>query len=63
MTTTNSLERFPTVKKMGTTVDCGDFLIIRPKISYRMHSSVIVLKGEEPVIIDTTQAILPDSLD
>lgn len=59
MTTQNSLERFPTVKKMGTTIDCGDFLIIRPSTSYRMHSSVIVIKGKEPVIIDTGTTIEP----
>ncbi|MBN2155528.1 MAG: MBL fold metallo-hydrolase [Candidatus Lokiarchaeota archaeon] len=53
MTSQLSIDRFPKVKKMGVTVDCGDFLIIRPESSYRMHSSVIILKGEEPVIIDT----------
>ena len=55
----HSLIQSPKSKKMGTTVDCGDFLIIRPKTSYRMHSSVIVLKGEVPVIIDTGTTIEP----
>ena len=59
MTARRSLNHFPNVKKMGVTVDCGDFLIIRPTTSYRMHSSVIVLKGEEPVIIDTGTTIEP----
>lgn len=39
-------------KKMGVSVDYGDFIIIRPKESYRLYSGVIVLKGENPVIID-----------
>ncbi|TFG18248.1 MAG: MBL fold metallo-hydrolase [Promethearchaeota archaeon] len=59
MTLPNSLERFPSIKKMGVTVDCGDFLIIRPAKSYRMHSSVVILKGNEPVIIDTGTTIEP----
>jgi len=59
MTNQNLVERFPTMKKMGSTVDCGDFLIIRPSTSYRMHSSVIVIKGEEPVIIDTGTTLEP----
>jgi glyoxylase-like metal-dependent hydrolase (beta-lactamase superfamily II) len=45
---------------MGVTVDCGDFLIIRPKSSYRMHSSVIVLKGKNPILIDTGTTIEPE---
>ena len=44
---------------MGVTVDCGEFLIIRPTTSYRLHSSVIIIKGEEPVIIDTGTTLEP----
>ncbi|MHA1111753.1 MAG: MBL fold metallo-hydrolase [Promethearchaeota archaeon] len=59
MTLQNSVERFPSIKKMGVTVDCGDFLIIRPAKSYRMHSSVVIIKGKEPIIIDAGTTIEP----
>jgi glyoxylase-like metal-dependent hydrolase (beta-lactamase superfamily II) len=39
--------------KLGITVDYDDFTIIRPRLSYRINSSIIIIKGEQPVIIDT----------
>lgn len=59
MTLPISVKRFPSIKKMGVAVNCGDFVIIRPAKSYRMHSSVVIIKGQEPVIIDTGTTIEP----
>jgi len=39
-------------KGMGVVVDYEDFIIIRPKYNYRMNASVIVIKNENPIIID-----------
>jgi len=39
--------------QMGITLDCGDFLVVRPRKNYRITSSVIIVKGTRPVIIDT----------
>lgn len=47
----NKISEIP--NRMGITVDYGDFLIIRPKTNYRINSGLIIIKGDEPVIIDT----------
>ncbi|MCP4764114.1 MAG: MBL fold metallo-hydrolase [archaeon] len=39
--------------RMGVSVDFGDFIVIRPTQNYRINSGLIVIKGTEPVIIDT----------
>jgi glyoxylase-like metal-dependent hydrolase (beta-lactamase superfamily II) len=59
MTQEKLSKQFRINRNMGAIVDCGEFLIIRPKSSYRMHSSVVVIKGEEPVIIDTGTTLEP----
>lgn len=44
---------------MGAVVDYGDFLIVRPIKNYRINSGVIIIKGEEPVIVDTGSSTDP----
>jgi len=40
-------------KKMGIAVDYGDFIIIRPKQNYRMNSNITIIKGKNPIVIDS----------
>jgi len=39
--------------ELGISFDYGSFIIIRPRFNYRMSGSVVIIKGENPVIIDT----------
>ena len=39
--------------ELGISFDYGNFIIIRPRFHYRMAGSVVIIKGDYPVIIDT----------
>ena len=38
---------------MGIAVDYGDFIVIRPKQNYRMNSNITIIKGKNPIVIDS----------
>ncbi|MHA1474020.1 MAG: MBL fold metallo-hydrolase [Promethearchaeota archaeon] len=40
-------------KKLGIAVDYGDFIIVRPKQNYRMNSNITIIKGKNPIVIDS----------
>lgn len=44
--------------KLGISFDYGSFIVIRPRFSYRMAGSVVIIKGDNPVIIDTGFPVL-----
>jgi glyoxylase-like metal-dependent hydrolase (beta-lactamase superfamily II) len=39
--------------ELGISFDYGNFIIIRPRLHYRMAGGVFIIKGDNPVIIDT----------
>jgi len=40
-------------KKLGIAVDYGDFIIVRPNQNYRMNSNITIIKGKNPIVIDS----------
>ncbi len=42
----------PFKQKMGVPIETEDFIIFRPKLSYRTNANIAFLKGEEPIIYD-----------
>ena len=46
-------------QKMGIAVDYGDFILIRPRLNYRICAGVILIKGPRPILVDTGNLVDP----
>ncbi len=46
------MQKIPLKQKMGIPIETADFIIFRPKRSYRTNANIAFLKGEQPIIYD-----------